>query len=238
MKTCTKCKISKELSEFHKDKIFKDGLTSRCKCCKKEYNIANKEKISNQHKIYHEENKQNEDYLSNKRLNTSNWASKNKDKIKEYEIKNKIKIQQYHLKYDKNNIEAKRIRYSKLYNSNKNFKLLEILRKRFYSALKGTSKSKRTIEILGCTMDEFKQYIEQQFKPEMNWSNHGTIWEIDHTIQCIMFDLTDPKQQEQCFHYSNMRPLFKTTDIAKSFGYTNEIGNRNRDRNKLNIQKI
>ena len=84
MKTCTKCKISKGLSEFHKDKIFRDGLTSRCKDCKKEYNIENKEKISNQHKIHHEGNKQNKDYLSIKRLNTFNWASKNKVKIKDY----------------------------------------------------------------------------------------------------------------------------------------------------------
>ncbi len=32
-KTCTKCKESKELSEFRKDKSRPDGLTSQCKAC-------------------------------------------------------------------------------------------------------------------------------------------------------------------------------------------------------------
>lgn len=75
---------------------------------------------------------------------------------------------------------------------------------------------------------ECKQCIEQQFKPEMNWDNHGEMWEIDHIKPCSIFDLTDFKQQEICFHYSNTQPLFKTTAIAELFGYTNEIGNKNK----------
>ena len=61
----------------------------------------------------------------------------------------------------------------------------------------------------------------------MNWDNHGEIWEIDHIKPCSLFNLIDIEQQKQCFHYTNTKPLFKTSFIAKSFGY-NEIGNRNK----------
>jgi hypothetical protein len=66
----------------------------------------------------------------------------------------------------------------------------------------------------------------------MNWDNHGIIWEIDHIKPCASFDLSDIEQQKQCFHYTNLQPLFKTTDIAESFGY-DEAGNRNKGGNIL-----
>lgn len=39
-KTCTKCNQSKLLTEFFKDKGFKDGYYSRCKSCKTEATLA------------------------------------------------------------------------------------------------------------------------------------------------------------------------------------------------------
>lgn len=65
----------------------------------------------------------------------------------------------------------------------------------------------------------------------MNWENHGVIWEIDHIKPCSSFDLTNNDHQKQCFHFSNHQPLFKTSDLAKSFGYIDEIGNRNKYKN-------
>jgi len=37
------------------------------------------------------------------------------------------------------------------------------------------------------------------------------------------------KQTQQ--YYTNLQPLFKTTEIAKSLGYINEMGNRNKSDN-------
>jgi hypothetical protein len=36
-KTCTKCKIEKEISEYHKDKSHKDGHKTHCKECENFY---------------------------------------------------------------------------------------------------------------------------------------------------------------------------------------------------------
>lgn len=62
----------------------------------------------------------------------------------------------------------------------------------------------------------------------MNWQNWGTVWELDHILPCVSFDLTKLEEQQKCFHYTNLQPLFKTTEIAESYGYKNEIGNRNK----------
>ena len=42
MKICTKCKLTKELSEFYKDNRKNDGLQSHCKKC---FSISSKAKI-------------------------------------------------------------------------------------------------------------------------------------------------------------------------------------------------
>jgi hypothetical protein len=43
LKTCHHCGEPKVLSEFHKSKGHKYGVDSRCKICKQNYNIKNKE---------------------------------------------------------------------------------------------------------------------------------------------------------------------------------------------------
>jgi DNA/RNA endonuclease G (NUC1) len=51
----------------------------------------------------------------------------------------------------------------------------------------------------------------------MNWENYGKNgWHIDHIIPCASFDLTDPKQQKNCFHYTNLQPLWAADNIRKS----------------------
>jgi len=44
-KKCSKCGKIKPNEEFYKNKTKKDGLTSRCKKCQKEYCENNKEQI-------------------------------------------------------------------------------------------------------------------------------------------------------------------------------------------------
>ena len=38
---------------------------------------------------------------------------------------------------------------------------------------------------------------------------------IDHIKPCFSFDLSIPSQQEECFHYSNQRPLWKTDNLKR-----------------------
>ena len=148
------------------------------------------------------------------------WRQNNPDYDKEYKIRNKDKVKKY--------MVTTIYTYKKLkYDTDINYKLRENIRVRIWNALKGKNKTSSSISLLGCSIKEYKLHLESQFKPEMNWNNHGKIWEIDHVKSCSKFDLNDPDQQKQCFHYSNTQPLFKTTKIALECGYIEE-GNRNK----------
>jgi len=210
---CSRCKNSKEIKEFYKDKTSKNGLQGYCKECSK--------------------------------INSTKQRKDNPLIIKEYYKKFKTKNPEYHIN---NSIiwRKKNKKYSSIYSKNRKqidpeFRLSEHLRTRinikFNKFIKLNKDSLKIIDLLGCSLNEYKQHIESQFKPEMNWSNQGKIWEIDHIIPISKFDLTNQNEQKKAFHYTNTQPLFKTTQIAKQLGY-NEIGNRNKLKTKYNNDRI
>lgn len=78
-----------------------------------------------------------------------------------------------------------------------------------YDVLKGRIKSDTTKKLLSCSIDDFKKYLESQFTEGMTWKNYGTGgWEIDHIIPCCTFDFSKESEQKECFHYTNLRPLW------------------------------
>ena len=159
----------------------------------REYHLKNKERIKERMKEY---------YLKNK--------ERRKEYSKEYHLKNKERAREYRLK----NKEKRRIHENKRMKTDLNYKFRKALGTRISQALKGLNKSKRTMELLGCTIEELWTNIESQFKKGMTRENHGQ-WHIDHIKPCASFDLTDPKQQEQCFHYSNLQPLWALENLSK-----------------------
>ena len=81
---------------------------------------------------------------------------------------------------------------------------------------------------IGCSVDEFKTHIADRFRPGMSWDNYGLEWQFDHIRPCTMFNLLKKEDQIKCFHYSNIQPLWKTTDIAQRNGDYISIGNINK----------
>jgi hypothetical protein len=213
MKYCPKCDKNKENNEFNIKRASVDGLHNKCKSCMKLQNknhyINNRDKKIQYAQLYQKQDNIKQYQNEYSKINHSTYYNKNKKRILEYG--KRYTNHRYHTDYS--------------------FKLGLLLRTRFYHALKRGFKIHSVIDLLGSTIEECRLYVESQFKPEMTWDNHGVIWEIDHIIPCSSFDLTDIEQQKQCFHYSNTQPLFKTTSIAESFGYKNEIGNRNKSDN-------
>ena len=129
-------------------------------------------------------------------------------------------MKEYYLEYLPYHLERTKYRY----HNEPEFRLMRLLRSSLRRYLKGDDKENHSIDMLGCTLIEYKNHLEQQFLPEMSWENHGKIWEIDHILPLNSFDLTIEENIFKCF-ISNTQP-FKTTKIAKSFGYDNHIGNR------------
>ena len=99
------------------------------------------------------------------------------------------------------------------------FKLIQNLRKRVYNALKGITKSDTTKNLLGCSIEYLKQHLENQFQLGMTWDNYGK-WHVDHKKPCCKFDFTKIEQQRECFHYTNLQPLWAIDNLKKSGKYS------------------
>jgi hypothetical protein len=98
------------------------------------------------------------------------------------------------------------------------FRIRQIIPK----ALKRKNQIKKAhfINLLGCTTDQLRKHIENQFKPGMNWDNYGPKgWHVDHVKAINNFDLSDIKQQKICFNYSNLQPLWADENLKKSSKY-------------------
>jgi predicted nucleic acid-binding Zn-ribbon protein len=195
-------------------KMFeKISTRTMCKECNREYNQSNKQHIKEYNKNRYEGDKEvilgkiKEYARKNPEITkkcTKDWFANNKDHVAKYTN-------------DK-------------YHNNHGFKVKTLLRCSLNNNLKNIkiNKTHSVIKMMGCSSKDLAQHIEQQFLPEMNWTNHGKIWELDHILPCASFDLTVLEEQYKCFHYTNFQPLFKTTEIAESFGYNDHIGNRNK----------
>lgn len=180
-KKCRECKTNKNISNFAKHSSGKYGVRTVCKECNK--------KIS---KVYRE---------------------KNKDKIREYG-KRRTKEGKYQEYRDKNRKQInanKRKRHKYRMKNDPIYRLRHILRSGVHTFLnsKGVKKEIKTQELLGCTVDEFKKYLESKFYNGMTWDNYGLYgWHIDHIVPCMAFDPTNKEEQKVCCHYTNFQPLW------------------------------
>lgn len=99
------------------------------------------------------------------------------------------------------------------------FRIRFAMRNRIWMSMqRGVAKAGNTVELVGCSMADYKKHIESLWKPGMSWSNYGrgnNKWHIDHKIPCAKFDLTKPEEQKKCFHFSNTQPLWQVENLSK-----------------------
>lgn len=143
------------------------------------------------------------------------YVAKNREKIKNYQ-------NSYNKKYKQDNAEKIK-KLNKDYVSRRLkidpiFKMVINLRKRIRHALKSqsTKKSLKTLELLGATKEEVWKHLESKFKEGMTRENNTPKgWHIDHIKPISSFDLNDPEQLKECFHYTNLQPLWWWENLSK-----------------------
>lgn len=149
-----------------------------------------------------------------RRNNPEKWAKWSKDRYYR-DIKNNRKknLEAYHRNRDTITAYKRNKRHS-----DPVYKMELTCRKRVQNALKrkNIDKLTRFVDLIGCSYKELKDHIESQFQPGMTWGNHGLYgWHVDHIKPCASFDLSDPEQQKECFHYSNLQPLWWRENLSK-----------------------
>lgn len=127
----------------------------------------------------------------------------------------KAQAQQYRIDNHETHIRVNREYQAQQYATNPNFRLASLLRSRLNRALEGKFKSGKTLDLLGCSIGDLRAHLENQFAEGMSWDNQGE-WHIDHKRPCSSFDLTDPEQQKECCHFSNLQPLWAIDNLIKS----------------------
>ena len=87
------------------------------------------------------------------------------------------------------------------------------------------TKDKTSFKYLGCTIEKFKEHIEAQFQPGMNWNNHGVHgWHFDHIKPVDSFNLNLKTDIEKCNNYKNFQPMWAVENIKKSNKIINQGG--------------
>lgn len=190
IKICNQCKKEKTILEYSRDKYTKDGFTSSCKECR-----------NTKSKIWRQKN-----YLENKEevlIKNSEWRKSNWDKV-------------YNQRKESGYCKRSRKKwYHKKGKFNINWVISERIRHRIRNVLNGKVKSKSTLELLGCSIDDLKNHLQSKFYANMSWDNYGSYWHIDHIRPCASFNLENEEEQKICFHYSNLQPLTAKDNLSK-----------------------
>lgn len=127
-----------------------------------------------------------------------------------------IKQKARRIKYNKDNRYKINVYVKKRYQGNTQFRLKCILRARLYSIMRNSPKNGSAIRDLGCTIDEFKKYLESKFLPGMSWENQAYKgWHIDHIKPLSLFDLQNRNEFLKACHFTNMQPMWAMDNHKK-----------------------
>ena len=221
-KNCIKEK-QKQYRESNKkaflEKAYKYRINNKEKIAdyKKKYRKSNFKKLTKKNKEYREANKE---VLAEK---YKKYRESNKEKLAEqkkiYYQENKEKIANYKKKYFKNNkekINTYRLNYQQ--NRKKN-DLLFRFKHNLTSLIRGSfkrcnhRKNSKTADILGCSLEDFKIYIQSKLKKGMTLENHGK-WHLDHIIPVSL--AKTEQDMIRLNHYTNFQPLWAKDNLKKS----------------------
>jgi hypothetical protein len=137
------------------------------------------------------------------------WRTKNPEKFKAicktYREKDDYRDKQN--KYTRNR-----------YATDMNYKLEKLYRARVRLFIKGGVKHGKAKyeEMLGCSWDTLREWLQSNFVEGMTWENYGSEWHVDHTLPCAIFDFTNEENVKTCFNWSNLAPMFGSENISKS----------------------
>lgn len=203
-KRCAKCKEIKAIDSFRLAKNRPDGRRPYCIECEN--------KLSQEHDGLPD--------IKEKRHNRDKTPESKKHRSEYRQTSEKFKATQ-----EKFESSEKRKQWRLEYGRKLDVKVGKRLRTRVWEMIKkqGASKQYKFDEYLGCTVVFFMSYIESLWEDEMSWDNYThSGWHLDHIRPCASFDLTDPAQQRQCFHYSNYQPLWAKDNFKKNSFYNGE----------------
>lgn len=207
--TCSLCGTEKTGLEFtvrHKDKRI---LRRDCKECRSKY-----------HDQYYDKNI--DKFLQDNKKRYANPETKRRmnsyEQSPEIVARKRIRRAQPHIRQLATEYQKQR------YRNETNYKISAIVRSRLVDALNGMSKPGSAVRDLGCSIEEFKTYLQSKFYVNyktgelMDWENQcHEGWHLDHIVPVSSFeDLSNRDQFLKAFNYTNYQPLWSKDNLEKS----------------------
>ena len=235
-KNCTTCKKDLTIDLFYFDKSKSFGVSNQCKKCKKNYNDSYRIKAGikpvgsgnhNNHKGGRP--KSTKASVTIKKTDPDYFKKRNREDYLRRKREDPDYFKRQYLKRKEKDPDFKKAEYNRYYKKNKD-KILAKKKQKFDSdpvyalgvrirnlirgsfTKKGKRKNSKTVMILGCTIPEFHNHIENLFVEGMNWDNRSE-WDIDHIIP-----IASAKTEEDVIrlnHYSNLQPLWSSDNRSK-----------------------
>lgn len=208
-KLCKCCELELPYVAFHKCNQTPTGLASYCRDCRsskaKVYGASHRE-IN--HARYLEQREKKLAYERSRRADPRARAVMAANKYRYMRLPS---------------TRAKRnARRAERYVTDVNFKLYVNAKARIRMALKRYMRHtglvpvtvRHKLDLLGCTIAEYRKHVELQFTEGMTWDNYGK-WHIDHITPVASFNLSDTQQLRSAFNYTNVRPLWATDNLSR-----------------------
>lgn len=206
-KKCSGCSKELALESFNKSKSGRLGLHNHCracqKICKRRNYLLNIEKEKQYSKEYNKS-----------------------DKAKEYRKKRYLEDREKLLEINRvlRRTPSARIKADlsrkKLTNNKPSFKIARNFTGKLRLFVKGKCDTDYMRSMVGCSRNELIAYITSKFTNGMSWDNYGYYgWHLDHIKPYSSFDLTKEEERRECFHYTNIQPLWQKDNISKGNSY-------------------
>lgn len=160
----------------------------------KRYYKNNKEEISEWYKEWAKENE------TERKTYTQQWNKDNREHVnkykRDYERKRRAEDPKYRL--------GIRTRTA----------VWQLLKER------NINKTNKTFALLGYTIEELMNHLEQQFTSGMTWDNYGE-WHVDHKKPMTLFEFTstDDEGFKDCWCLNNLQPLWELENLSKGTRY-------------------
>ena len=237
LKKCKNCGEIKGLGEFDSCKGNLDGKSGKCSEClrrqRKEYHqipsvkarvsawakeYYRKPEVQARQEAYMEEYRQTPEAKARRKELDQRPEAKDRDRDREYDQRPAVKARVR----ERNQIPEVKARTNARARERKardlNVKVAINLRSRMNRAIKEGWKNGSAVKDLGCSIEEFRIYLEAHFNPGMTWDNWGKgpgKWHLDHIIPLSVFDLTNREQFLTAAHYTNYQPLWSEENLSK-----------------------
>lgn len=195
---------------YHNTKKHDTGYREKRKLSSRQYRKTNEYKIAwKEH--YNKTKEKRKKLVQQHRLDNLELY---KEKARNNYLQNKERYRKQGKIYYQNNKQRLQNLELQRYHNDPITNLKHSLRISLNRALQyGVTKNNKALKYLGCSINEFKNYLEQKFETGMSWKNRRE-WHIDHIIP--LSKINEGYTLDQLCHFTNLQPLWKTDNLVKS----------------------